>query len=300
VHARGYVPALIALRTKHASHAKFLFDMRGFWVDEKVEAGHWRSGGLLYRIGKRCERRFLAEADAIVSLTEAGVRELPRLGQIRAGVPVTVIPTCADMDRFSPGPRDPDRRRALKLDDAFVVGYAGTLSNWYLRDRTLAYLAWLSRRFEKMKALVVTREDHDRLREDAIRAGLPVDRLVLTRASFEEMPALIRLMDVGLAFIRVCFSKRASAATKLAEFLGCGVPVVINDGIGDSGGIVAVDRIGVVLPDVSDEAFDASEPTLRALLQDRDVAERCRRSATMRFSVDHGVVAYRSLYEQLA
>src|SRR5207249_3474453 len=77
-----------------------------------------------------------------------------------------------------------------------------------------------------------------RLRTDAARAGLPADRLVLTRGSFDEMPALMRLMHVGVFFIRVCFSKRASAATRLAEFLGCGIPVVINDGIGDSGALV--------------------------------------------------------------
>ena len=34
VHARGYVPSVIALALKHLTGAKFLFDMRGFWPDE--------------------------------------------------------------------------------------------------------------------------------------------------------------------------------------------------------------------------------------------------------------------------
>lgn len=299
VHARGYVPALIALYAKRAHAMRFLFDMRGFWVDEKVEAGHWPAGGLLYRAGKWCERRFFAEADAIVSLTAAGVREFPSLGRVRDGVPIAVIPTCADLDRFAPAPADAALRRSLGLEGALVAGCVGTLSNWYLRHETLAYLALLSRRVPAMKALIVTREDPDRLRADAVRAGLASDRLVVTRAPFDEMPAMIRLMDVGVFFIRVCFSKRASAATKLAEFLGCGVPVVINDSIGDSGDIVRDERVGVVLPGTTPGAFERSEEPLRELLADRATAARCRDAAIRRFNLTLGVKAYDALYEHL-
>jgi glycosyltransferase involved in cell wall biosynthesis len=299
VHARGYVPALVALYVKRACGARFLFDMRGFWVDEKVEAGHWPAGGALYRAGKWCERRFLAAADAIVSLTAAGVRELPALGTVRDGVPVVVIPTCADLDRFAPGPADLTLRRTLGLGGGLVVGCVGTLSNWYLRRETLSYLAWLARRFDRMTALIVTREDHQQLREDAVRAGVPAGRLVLTRAAFEDVPALMRLMDVGVFFIRVCFSKRASAATRLAEFLGCGVPVVINRGIGDSGEIVGIGRVGIVLDGTDRPQFDGSADALEALLGDGATAARCRDVAAREFSLTSGVASYATLYEQL-
>ena len=42
VHARSYVPALIGLAVKRAAGARLLFDMRGFWADERVD------GCLLY------------------------------------------------------------------------------------------------------------------------------------------------------------------------------------------------------------------------------------------------------------
>ena len=299
VHARGYVPALIALWTKRRQGTRFLFDMRGFWVDEKVEAGHWPAGGLLYRVGKWCERRFFAEADAIVSLTAAGVREFPSLGRVRDGVPIVVIPTCADLDRFTPGDADAQRRHVLGLDEAFVAGCVGTLSNWYLREQTLAFLAALARRLPRMKVLIVTREDHERLRADAGRAGLPADRLVLARAGFDEMPAMIRQMDVGVFFIRACFSKRASAATKLAEFLGCGVPVVINDRIGDSGDIVRNAGAGIVLAEAELARFDAAADELVRLVADPGTPARCREAALQTFSLANGVASYGALYEQL-
>jgi len=74
IHARSYVPSLMAIRARAVSGARFLFDTRGFWVDEKVQAGHWTAGGTLARSGKFWERRFFRSADAIVSLTAEGVR----------------------------------------------------------------------------------------------------------------------------------------------------------------------------------------------------------------------------------
>jgi len=107
-------------------------------------------------------------------------------------------------------------------------------------------------------------------------------------------------MDVGVFFIRACFSKRASAATKLAEFLGCGVPVVINDGIGDSGEIVRDGRAGLVLPDTTRTAFDASWEALTSVLADPQTPVRCRDVAIREFSLERGVEAYATLYEQLS
>ena len=42
VHSRGYISALIGLGLKRRYGVKFLFDMRGLWADEKVDAGAWR------------------------------------------------------------------------------------------------------------------------------------------------------------------------------------------------------------------------------------------------------------------
>src|SRR5207245_2390890 len=100
---------------------------------------------------------------------------------------------------------------------------------------------------DRLKILVVTAEDHDALRAHAVRRGVSPDRFVLTRTTFSQMPALFRLMDVGMFFIKPVFSKKGSAATKLGEFLASGVPVVINEGVGDSAEIVRNERVGVVL-----------------------------------------------------
>jgi len=141
----------------------------------------------------------------------------------------------------------------------------------------------------------VTREDHARLRADAIRAGVPEDRLMIRQAEFAQMPDLVRDMDLGVFFIKPCFSKLASAATKLGEFMASGVPVVINDGIGDSGDFVRTHRVGAVLSDTTESSFDGSLSTVRILLEDDTISARCRAAAEV-FRLERGVEAYRQIY----
>jgi glycosyltransferase involved in cell wall biosynthesis len=300
IHARSYVPSLMALGARGASRARFLFDMRGFWVDEKVEAGHWAPGSLLVRIGKYWERRFFRSADAIVSLTAQGVRTFATLGYIvPSSVAVEVIPTCVDLDRFRPADKDPQLLARLGLTGAPIVGCVGTMSNWYLRGEMLTYLGQLTRRFPDAQILIVTREDHESLRRDAEAAGVPLARLVLTQASFAEMPRMTSLFDAGVFFIRPALSKRGSAATKLAEFLACGVPVVINVGVGDSGAIVEHYRVGVVLASLDLLSMDQSCNALSDALHDSGMRARCRQVATELFDIDAGAARYRELYKRL-
>ena len=300
VHARSYVPSVIALAIASATGARFLFDMRAFWVDEKVESGGWKRGGLVYRGAKAFERRFLDRADAIVSLTYEGVRHLPDLGfRPERGIPIEVIPTCVDVRRFVPGPKDTGRLAALGLRGGPVAGCVGTLSNRYFREDTIRYLAYLAHAIPGLQILIITRDDHERLRRDAAAAGLDLHRLVLVSADFAEMPDLVRLIDVGVFFMKPFFSQKGSAATKMAEFLACGIPVVVNDGVADSSAIVQKERVGIVMRDTSPQSFEQSLPAVRALFGDKDASKRCREVAVRLFDVEAGAERYGTLYRTL-
>ena len=41
IHCRSYITALIGLGFKQKHQIKFLFDMRGFWADERVDGNIW-------------------------------------------------------------------------------------------------------------------------------------------------------------------------------------------------------------------------------------------------------------------
>ena len=137
VHARSYVSSVMALAIKRITGIKYLFDMRGFWADERVDGNLWPRTGRMYRVSKGFERRFLLGADHVVSLTHAAVTEMQRFTYLQGHMPpVTVIPTCADLARFKPMLRRPKSA-------GLVLGYVGTAGTWYLFDEVVACFAEL-------------------------------------------------------------------------------------------------------------------------------------------------------------
>ena len=102
IHARSYIPALIALIVTRFIKLKFIFDMRGFWADERVEWGIWKTKNLSYFFFKSMEKQFFSKADAVVSLTKVGVDRMKEIVKIdETKVEIKVIPTCADLQLFS-------------------------------------------------------------------------------------------------------------------------------------------------------------------------------------------------------
>ena len=106
-------------------------------------------------------------------------------------------------------------------------------------------------------------------------------------------------MHAGVFFIKPVFSKQASAPTKLAEFLGCGIPCLGNAGVGDMAAILEADQVGVALDSFDEAAMDKSIEKLIALTQQPDIQSRCAASAQRHFSLDEGVARYNAIYHSL-
>jgi glycosyltransferase involved in cell wall biosynthesis len=277
VHVRSDVPALMATLARGATRAKLLFDIRGFWADERVDGGLWRRNGVLYRIARRGERRFFQDADAIVTLTEASVPVI-RSWTARP-VPVEVIPTCVDLERFTLRARRPDGPHAV---------WSGSIGTWYRFDLAAKIAAALS-----WPLSVMTRQPKV---ARAVLGSFPADVRSLTPA---EVPSQLFAGDVGLCLIRSSFSKIASAPTRFAEFLAAGMPVVVTPRVGDLEAIVDDRKVGVVLRGEGDRGIAAAATAIRRLAEDPDISERCRSVACELFGVDDGGSRYRSIYRYL-
>ncbi len=294
VHGRSYVSSVMALIIKRTAGVKFVFDMRGFWADERVDGGLWPRSGRMYRVAKGFEKRFLLRADHVVSLTHAAVREIARFGYLQGRMPpITVIPTCADLARFTPMQRQPDA-------GGFVLGYVGSAGTWYLFDEVAACFAQLLRMQPDARLLIINRGEHVYIRERLGVAGIPAKSVEITSATHAEVPRQMARMDAGVFFIKPVFSKQASAPTKLGEFLGCGIPCLGNAGVGDMAEVLEGERVGVAL-----KAFDAASlieglQQLLWLVRDSATRARCVASAERHFSLDEGVRRYAAVYQQLS
>jgi len=140
VHARSYVAAVMALVAKQLTGCKFLFDMRGLWVDERVDGHWWRPDSPLFRIAKRFEASFLRHADHVVVLTTGLKALLPAFPVMkhRPELPISVIPTCVDLHRFH-GCRRADTPQPSPFHDQFTYVYLGSVGALYLMSEVVSF-----------------------------------------------------------------------------------------------------------------------------------------------------------------
>ncbi len=293
VHARSYVPSVMALALKRLTGVKYLFDMRGFWVDERVDGGLWPRSSIVFRIAKYFERSFLLNADHVVSLTYAALSEMQRFDYLHDLMPsVSVVPTCADLTRFTPLP-------VVREHTAFTLGYVGSAGTWYLFEEVVACFAQLLRIRPDARFLVVNRGEHEYILKQLASFNVPDAAVELITVSHADVPKQMARMDAGIFFIKPVFSKQASAPTKLAEFLGCGIPCLGNEGVGDQKSVLEGERVGVALKTFDEEAMTNGLQALLLLVEDRTTRARCVAVARKYFSLDEGVAKYRDIYEQL-
>jgi glycosyltransferase involved in cell wall biosynthesis len=305
VHARSYLPAAVSdVIASVVPGARLLFDCRGMLGDEYVDAGHWRTDGVNYRLLKAFERRLFRRTDGMVVLTEALRRWLGERSVLGARTEVAVIPCCVDTDRFHPDADARVRTRAaLGVGDRLVVVYSGSLGTWYLEPEMSRFVAELKRLRPDTLFLALTRSDASSLQRAMRSAGVADADVRVMPVAPAEMPATLVAGDVGLSFIQSCFSKKGSSPTKVAEYLGAGMPVVVNGDIGDQADLASERDACVVLPAFDDAALAAAARDVLALAQ-RPYAERAPatfRVAVERFSLAHiGVPRYAALYAALA
>jgi len=279
LHARSYVPAVIGRRSGLHRGAKLLFDMRGLWPDERLEGGLWSRWNPLYHCWKRLERTLLRTADGVVVLSHAGARLLREEGLLPEDKPLEVIPCGADLERFRPMPAESAPEDLRPFLGKRIWTFLGATGTWYLLPEMLDFAAEAVRGDPESRILFLTEDPQRVIAEGLSARGVPADRVLIRRVSHADVPLWITPSHAGVFFIRSCRSKKASCPTKLAEFLGCGVPVVVNGGIGDMDETVVGNRVGVVLQDFGPAASRQARERLAQLRVDPAIGTRCRTEA---------------------
>lgn len=302
VHARSHIPATIALALKRKFGTKMIFDVRGLMAEEYVDAQHWPAGGLRFRVTKAAERRIFAATDAVVTLTE---RIWPIIKESEGlkgrEVEHAVVPCCVDLSTF----RSDDETRAklraeLGLGERLTLVYSGSLDGWYLTEGMADFFASVVRRRADAHLLWLTMGSRERVQQLMSARGISEANFSVRAVAPKDVPAYLAAGDVGISFIKRCFSKLASSPTKNAEYLACGLPIVINAGIGDSDRLAQISDAAILVDDVNEQSFERAWLAVQNAIGDPQRKTKARELAQKEFDlVSVGGARYASLYEAL-
>ncbi|MDX1651402.1 MAG: glycosyltransferase [Brumimicrobium sp.] len=304
VHCRSDIPALTGRRLQKKYGLKFIFDMRGFWADERVEGKIWNLKNPLfkwaYNYFKKKETEFFASADAVISLTENGKKEILSWKVFSQKPPyIEVIPCCVDTEKFDPEKIDPEKVTQLKRElhltaSDFILGYVGSIGTWYMLDEMLDYYKIIRIRYNEPRFLFISGESEAVLKQKALLKGIPQEEIVVKRVPHSAVPLHLSLFDFSIFFIRPTFSKKASSPTKQGELMALGIPVICNAGVGDTDAIVKKYDAGKIIKTLNKESY--SETVLN---KNEYNLSSLRNGAIEVYSLEKGVNKYLSVYQNL-
>jgi glycosyltransferase involved in cell wall biosynthesis len=288
IHCRSYISSLVGLNFKRLKGIPFLFDMRGFWADERVEGGLWNLKNpfykLVYYYFKKKEKQFLLESNHIISLTHNGKKniiKLPIFSQLENNI--SVIPCCTDLNLFKPVKRD---------SDSFTIGYLGSLGTWYMVKEMLVFFQKIKEKIPNSIFHFLTKDDPEIIFTYCEEIGINRKYILIEESDRNDIPFTTRNWNFSLFFIKPSYSKLFSSPTKQGELMAMGIPIICNSGVGDVDYIIEKYDSGTT--------FEIGEKfNVDSLLNNVFDENKIVKGAKDYFSLDKGVESYLEIYAQI-
>ncbi|MFZ7166446.1 MAG: glycosyltransferase [Bacteroidota bacterium] len=303
VHCRSYLSAMIGQDMKKKFGTKFIFDMRGFWPDERIDGDLWNIKNPVYRIiynyFKKKELQFFNESDLNVSLTHAGLNEIKKMNVSNEQInKFSIIPCCSDYELFKPLPRDLALVKQLGFEESNkILCYLGSIGTWYMFDEMMAMFKQLHFQDNSFRLFIMTPEPPSMVFDSAKKLGINTDLIKVVSATRQQVPKYLSIAHLGISFIKPCFSKLSSSPTKMGEMLAAGVPLICNSGVGDVERIINETKTGVIIHGFTEDEMQSVAK--RAIEMIQVPRENIREQSRPVFALESGVKLYAQAYEKM-
>lgn len=301
IHSRGCIIGGLALKAQKYFGAKMVFDMRGWWADEKKDSGNWANPMYkpVYSYFKSLETKLFKKSDHAISLTHVGYEEIGKLN-LKPLADVSVIPTCVDFKIFKPfdaAIRKQVRQQMNIAEDSKVILYSGSLGGNYNMDVIFDLYKAMRRRYSDVKILLLTRTDNEYIEKQALAAGVSMDEVRVTASDFAHVHRYLMAGDCGIVNYLRTYSTIGRSPTKLGEYWACGLPVVSQSNIGDIDYLVTkYDGSGVLIDELTDAGYDKAVTDLEELNVDKSVL---RGHSIDYYDIEQGARTYASVYYKM-
>lgn len=289
IHARSFIPAFAAYLISFIKiNCKYIYDMRGYWIEEKIDTNILKRNSILCKVLILIDKRIMIRASHIVTLSNISKSYLRNKFDFNSSK-ISTIYTCTDTNKF---------RILEKNVGGICFGYVGTTVGWYLFDKTLDFISIAFRVIPYSTFKIVTRDNKEFIIRQLVNKNIDISRVTIKSADFECIQNEFAEINVAVFFIKESFSKTASMPTKFGEFLAAGIPCVVNGQIGDMASIIKEHpQCGYIVDQFSLDSYDT---ILRSILSTIIDSEVCRNVAISKFGLDLGVTYYRNVYNQVS
>jgi len=301
IHCRSSAIGNIALLLKNRYKAKLIFDMRGWWADEKKESGLWNSKiySPIYLYFKNLEAKLFKYSDHSISLTKAGYDEIVRKN-LKPANEVSVIPTCVDFNIFKPFNLSVKKsaREELNIDiNDTVIVYSGSLGGNYNID-IIVNLYKASKKLNiNTKILILSHTDYDYILSEINKNEVTMEDVRIKSCNYSDVHRYLIAGDIGIINYKKSFSILGRSPTKMGEYWACGLPVICEKNTGDVDYFInKYNNSGHLIDITHNESYNTA---LNKVLSTKAIKDELREHAIDCFDLLKGVAIYKKIYDQV-
>jgi glycosyltransferase involved in cell wall biosynthesis len=252
--ARSYPAALLAYWAKKILKIPYIFDLRGMYPEESVNAGRYGYDSGDYRFWKALEKRIISEARACVAVSQPFVDHVK---SISPDSETEFIPCCVDPGRTVKN--DGERvKEKYGLAERFVLLHLGSFGT--PGDRGLAGKYLLRFKQAKPEAVLVIASGTPAFGPDIKKAleveGLKADDFRIYHPSGAELNDILNMGDAGLILERKMPNTKVCLSVKLGEYLAYGMPVICTPHVEGVVRLLENYRCGLVVDPDKDEPME--------------------------------------------
>jgi colanic acid biosynthesis glycosyl transferase WcaI len=205
----------------------FVLEIRDLWPESLVAVGVRNTNSKLYRLLAKVAKFLYRRADCIVVVTPAFREYLIERWQVPADK-ITLVPNGVETQIFSPRPSARDLRKALNIDETFVVSFIGTVGFAHGLDTVIAAAENLQVKEPGIQFVILgAGADRERLISLAQSRGIRNLQFVPQRPR-EEIPSYIAASDACLVLLKRSEVFETVIPTKMLEFMSCARPVILG------------------------------------------------------------------------
>lgn len=300
-HCRGEMSLQWAMQLKNKyPHDSVVLDVRGFWPLERLAAKDIydtnnldEADARVYHMDMEVLKNAVSNANAVTTVSEPLRTFLVQsTGATKNSyvIPCCVMGTTADTQREA-------LRKELDISDKKAILYlGGTQKYQHLEDLVFPFLQSALKQSHDYVAVFITQ--HAGKMQELIQSfKLPVSQTRILSVPQDKVAAYLTAMDAGLLLRAPSLLNTFAQPVKLGEYLGAGLPVIVEKGTGNVADMLSADDISfeVSLTGKTGTAFDAE--VLKALAWLTGNAEQ-KRSNARRFVENNYTWAANVSYER--
>lgn len=300
IHCRSYISSVLGLLFKVLYGRKFIFDMRGFWADERIEGGIFKKNWLYYFF-KWLEKKFLQKADATISLTQAAIREMATWPYVTPDILKKIhhITTCCDIESYNKT-YELNMHRSFDPNNITFV-YVGSIGPWHSFDEIKSFLTFTYSYLPQAKFKMIVQWGRELLEDFLKKSQWDSQRFEILTLTHKEIPQALVGIDIGFFFIPPVYAKISSSPTKMGEMLAAGIPSITGHSIGDVDQLINTNKIGAILTTFDNTHYQVAIDNVLQQLNSNasNTKQQCLWVANDYFSLAKGIEHYNNIYQAI-